>query len=372
VATRLRPLWLHRRASHSARRRWAIRVAFAAPLCALALWAEHRGFVGTANALLQQRSDAVTSSSDLEGLRYAYPPLPTFLAAVLPGGTAGVALCTAFFAGIAMQLVVLRLERRQVPLVLMGVLLLSLVGAPALWFEGTQNLSGFLALMFLVIALDGFVRFVARDDTIGGFVAGLMLAAAFLCDPIALVYAIALGAAAPWVAPAPFREAPGAMRATASVLLFPIVALVGSWAFLEWRFTGGAFATIRADQDWFAFPDGLGATITDALGWTIEALLRSPVYLCVGVLLTLRRRTVALGYAVPLLGLFLARFAGVEYSNALAFALLTLVALYSLPRPGPRAERAVLFAAAAAQFVLVLAWAPGGAEFHDWAAAITR
>jgi hypothetical protein len=349
-----------------------IRLAFTFPLCVLALWVEHRGFVGTSSQLLQQRSEAVKAAGDLQGARDAYPPIPTFLAAVLPGGTAGLALCTAFFAGIAMQLVVLRLERRQVPLVLMGMLLLSLVGAPALWFEGTQNLGTFLALMFLVIALDGFVRFVARDDTIGGFVAGLMLAAAFLCDPIALVYAIALGAAAPWVAPAPFRKEPGAMRATASVLLFPIVAVVGSWAFLEWRFTGGAFATIRADQDWFAFSDGVWRTLADALRWTIAAALRSPLYLCVGALLTRRRRTVALGYAVPLLGLLLARFAGVDYSAALAFALLTLIGLYSLPRPGPRLERVALFSAAVAQFVLVLAWAPGGAEFHQWAAAVTR
>jgi hypothetical protein len=321
--------------------------------------------------LLQERSDAAQSAGgDMSGLRDAYPPLPTLLAGMLPGGTAGVAVCTALLAGIAMQLVTYRLVRRQVSVTLIAALLLALIGVPAMWFEGTQNLSGFLALMFLVIALDGFVRFVAREDTVGGFVAGLMLAAAFLCDPIALVYTAALGATAPFVAPRELRHQPGAMRATASVLLFPTVAVVASWAFLEWRFTGGAYATIRHDQHWFSFDDGVLATTVDALRWTGEAALRSPVYLCVGALLARRRAVVAFGYAVPLVGLLVARWVGVSYSVALTFALLTLVGLYSVPRPGARAERWLLGVAAVAQLALALVWAPDSAEFHAWASAI--
>ena len=43
-----------------------------------------------------------------------------------------------------------------------------------------------------------------------------------------------------------------------------------------------------------------------ALRWTGEAVLRSPVYLAVGVLLARRRPVVAAGYAVPLAGLLAA------------------------------------------------------------------
>jgi hypothetical protein len=369
--SRLTASWARHRDPHSAVARWGVRAAFALPLCVLALWAEHRGFAGSANRLLQERSDAARGAGgDMSGLRDAYPPLPTLLAGILPGGTAGVAVCTGVLAGIAMQLVTFRLARRQVSVPLAAALLLALIGVPVMWFEGTQNLSGFLALMFLVIAIDGFVRFVAREDTVGGFVAGLMLAAAFLCDPVALVYTAALGVAAPFLAPRDLRHQSGAMRATASVLVFPTIAVVGAWAFLEWRFTGGAYATIRHDQRWFAFDHGVLRTTLDALRWTGEAALRSPVYLCVGVLLMRRRAVVAFGYAVPLAGLFVARWIGMEYSVALAFALLTLVGLYSVPRPGARGERWLLGAAALVQLVLALAWAPDSAEFHAWADAI--
>jgi hypothetical protein len=336
------------------------------------VWADHRGFAGSRNLLLQERSDAArTGGGDLAGVANAYPPIPTFLAGILPGGTAGVAVGTAILAGIAMQLVIVRLVRRQVSLLLMGALVLALVAVPALWFEATQNLGGFLALMFLLLALDGFVRFVARNDTIGGFAAGLALAAAFLCDPIALVYTAALGVAALFLTPADQRHEPGVMRATASVLLFPTIAVVGAWAFLEWRFSGGAYATIRADQQWFAFDDGVVRGFGEALLWTISVAARSPIYLVVGALIGRRRALVAAGYAVPLLGLVLAHWIGMTYSAALAFALLSLVGLYSLPRPGARTERWLLGAAAVAQLALVLAWAPGGAEYHRWATAIS-
>jgi hypothetical protein len=337
-------------------------------LCVLAVWADRRGFAGAANRLLQQRADSARAhGDDLSGLDAAYPPLPTFLAAVLPGGTAGLAVCTALCAGTAMQLVTARLVRRDVPLALIGVLVLALVAVPALWFEATQDLSGFLGLMFLVIAVDGFVRFVARADTIGGFVAGLMLAAAFLCDPIALVYTVALGIAAPLLAPGRLRHEPGAMRATASVLLFPIVMVASAWAFLEWRFTGGAYATIRADQHWFRFDDGVLRSLGDAFAWTAIIALHALVYLCVGALLAWRRAVVAVSFAVPLFGLALARWTGFVYSDALAFALLTLLGLYSVPRFMGGRGRALLAFGAVAQLALVLSWDPAGSEFHRWA-----
>lgn len=344
-----------------------MRVGFALPLIALALWAEHRGFTGATNSVLRERSElARAGGGDLSGLQHAYPPLPTLLALLAPG-TVGVAIFTALCAGVAMQLVTARLVRRDVPIVLLGMLVLALIAVPALWFEATQNLSGFLALMFLVIALDGFVRFVARNDTIGGFVAGLMLAAAFLCDPIALVYAVALAISAPLLATSQLRHQPGGVRATLCVLLFPLAAVATAWAFLEWRFTGGAFATLRLEERWFAFDDGVLQGLADQARSVSAIALRSPVYVLIGVLLLRRRATVGLAYAVPFVGLVLAAWTGFALSDALAFALLTLIALYSVPRSLVRPERIALAAAAVLQFVLLLAWDPAGAEFHQWA-----
>jgi hypothetical protein len=198
-----------------------------------------------------------------------------------------------------------------------------------------------------------------------------MLAAAFLCDPVALVYVVAIGVAAPLLAPKDARRQPGMVRATTSVLVFPTVAVGAAWAFLEWRFTGGAFATLRADQRWFAFDGGIGPATVDALRWTGAALGRSVVYVAVGALLVLRRPVVAAGYAVPVLGLFVAAWIGVSFSGSLAFALLTLVGLYSLPRPASRREQWLLGLAALTQFAIALVWMPDGAEFTAWATAVT-
>lgn len=337
----------------------------------LALWADRRGFASAANATLQERADlARAGGGDLSGVRDAYPPMPTFLAGILSGGTAGVAVLSSVCAGIAMQLVTARMVRRGLPLLLMAALVLALVAVPALWFEATQNLSGFLALMFLVVALDGFVRFVARGDTIGGFVAGLALAAAFLCDPIALVYTAALAVAAPLLTPRALRGEPGLTRATTSVLVFPILAVAGGWAFLEWRFTGGAFATLRTDHDWFTFPGGVGESLVDALDYVGGVLLRAPVYACVAVLLARRNVGASIAYLVPVIGLVLADWAGFHMTEALAFALLVLVALYSVPRSLGRRGAVALGGAAAVQFAAVLTWDPAGAEFHEWSALL--
>lgn len=337
----------------------------------LAIWADRRGFSSVANATLQERADlARAGGGDLSGVRHAYPPMPTFLAGILPGGTAGVAVFTALCAGVAMQLVTARMVRRGVPLVLMATLVLALVAVPALWFEATQNLSGFLALMFLVVALDGFVRFVARGDTIGGFVAGLALAAAFLCDPIALVYTAALAIAAPLLTPRELRGESGLVRATTSVLVFPIAAVAGGWAFLEWRFTGGAFATLRADHDWFTFPGGVGESLIDALDHVGGVVLHAPVYVCIAVLLARRNIGASIAYLVPVIGLVVAEWAGFRMTEALAFALLTLIALYSVPRFLGSVGTSVLALAAALQFAAVLTWDPAGAEFRAWSALL--
>jgi hypothetical protein len=193
-----------------------------------------------------------------------------------------------------------------------------------------------------------------------------MLAAAFLCDPIALVYAVALAIAAPLLATSQLRHQPGGVRATLCVLLFPLVAIAAAWAFLEWRFTGGAYATLHG-ADWFSFEDGVVGGLADAARDVAGVALRSPVYLMIGLLLLRRRAVVGVAYTVPFLGLVLAAWTGFALSEALGFALLTLIALYSVPRSLVRPEYALLASAAALQFVLLLTWDPAGEEFHRWA-----
>src|SRR5689334_21339397 len=225
--------------------RWAPRLAFAGPLAVISILVDVRGFVSAPNASLELHGQ-LARSTGVAGLGWAYPPIPTFLASVLPGGALSLALVSSLLAGVAMASLWNRLQSRHTSRPVTVALLASLACVPAVLYGVTQDLAAFAGLAFLILALDGFTRFIIDRDTRGGFQAGLMLAFAFGCDPVALVYAAALAAAAPLLARGRFRAEPGAGVATASVLIFPVAAAAAAWAFLEWRFTGRAFATIRS------------------------------------------------------------------------------------------------------------------------------
>jgi hypothetical protein len=343
--------------------RWAPRLAFAAPLAILSIIVDQRGFVSAPNATLELHGH-LARSSGVAGLGWAYPPIPTFLASILPGGALALALVSSLLAGVAMASLWDRLAHRNVPLPLSIALLASLACVPGVLYGATQDLAAFAGLAFLIVALDGFTRFIGDRDTRGGFQAGLMLAFAFGCDPIALVYAAALAAAAPLLAHARFRSEPDAAVATASVLIFPVAAAAAAWAFLEWRFTGSAFGTVIDQGTLFHFSDGVVHGLGIAVRDTVSTALHVPVYLAVGALLYLRKPIAVAGYAVPLVGLVAAEWIGLQYSSVTAFMLLAAVAIVTAPaRPGRNAGR-LLFGVAVLQIVLGIVATSHTAEVH--------
>jgi hypothetical protein len=343
----------HRSWSLETLARCAVPLAFAAPLAVMAIVVDRRGFVSVPHTVLEVNG-ALARHAGPEGLRWAYPPLPTFLASVLPDGALALALVSSLLAGVALTRLLQRLRERAVSLPLASVLLASLALVPCVLYGVTQDLAAFAGLAFLITAFDGFVRFSANGETQGGFQAGLMLALAFGCDPVALVYAAALAAAAPLMAHLRYRSEPDAATATASVLVFPVIAAAGAWAFLEWRFTGAVFGTVRAEGGWLAFPGGVGHSLVEALRHMGANALRAPVYLSVGVLLFARRRLAAAGYALPLVGLVVARWIGLPYSDVSAFMLLAAIGIVTVPAR-PTGVR-VMFLATAAVVQLAVGW----------------
>jgi hypothetical protein len=333
--------------------RWARRLAFAAPLALVSIIVDLRGFVSAPNAALELHAGLARASGPT-AFGWEYPPIPTFLASVLPGGLLTLALVSSLLAGVAMASLWNRLQSRSTSLPLSIALVASLALAPAVLYGATQDIAAFAGLAFLIVALDGFTRFIIDRDTRGGFQAGLMLAFAFGCDPIALVYAAALAAAAPLLARTRFRSEPGAAMATASVLIFPVAAAAGAWAFLEWRFTGAAFAAVADHGTFLHFSHGVLHGLLLAVRHTASMALHVPVYLAVGALLALRKPIAVAGYAVPLAGLVVAEWIGLQYSSVTAFMLLAAVAIVTAPaRPGRVATR-LLVAAAAVQIVLAV------------------
>ena len=296
--------------------------------------------------------------------------MPTLLAAVLPGGSLALSVVAALSAGVILQLLWEQLLALELPRLLVGALLSTVFGVPAVAYLASQSVAGILSLSLLTVALLGFIRFSAAGSTEGGFIAGLAFALAFLTSPIALFYALAVGAAAAIVAVERGRTSPGAVSATVGVLLFPAVFMAGAWAFLEWRFAGTAFHGLLAAPGVFAFPGGLAPSFVAAAGTVGIGLLHAPLYAVVGVLVARVRPVALVGYLLPVLGSVVATWIGLIFTQIGVYVFLTVLALTALPRRPPRPLRAVLLVVALAQLVLSWVWPPTSAGFTEWTSAM--
>ena len=309
--------------------------------------------------------------SDLAGIGAAYPPLPTLLAGLVPGGSLGLSVVASLFAGCTLHLVWEQLVRRDVPRVLIGCLLLPLFAVPAVAYAASQSVAGILLLSMLAVALHGFLRFTVNRDTEAGFLTGLALAAAFTVDPIAIFYAVALGTATWFIAHERFRAETSGARATVAVIVFPTVFAVLSWMFLEWRFSGAVFGTIAANPDVLTFRHGVWPALVAAAATVWASLLHVPLFLAVGVIYAVRRPVALVGYLTAVPASVVAVWIGLRYTPVTAYVLFTLVALLSVPRDTGRRTGSALAVVALAQLVLAWVWPPTSPGFSDWLAAVT-
>ncbi len=290
-------------------------------------------------------------ASDLSFVGHVYPPLPTALASILPNPTA-LGIVGALAAGSMLEAVGSRLAQRRYPLWAVLLLLASLGASPSFALTATSSLASFMAITFLAIALDGFLRFAFRGYTHGGFQAGLAIGLAGLCDPTAIVCAAGFAAAAPLIARQRYRNEPAAGRATASVLLFPTVAGIAGWTLLCWRFAG-------SPVDWLhraapgLFHGGIGHELLLALEHGGRSALLTPIFLLAVLLLLARQHPIpALGLCLPLACIMLASWLGVPFPPLSVAVVLGIAGLVSLPaRPRP-ALLALVFLVAAGGLAL--------------------
>lgn len=307
-------------------------------------------------------------SGDFDWIGTAYPPIPVGIAGLLPGGTLALGLVGAVAAGMLIHSIVERLVARGLPGWLTVVLLASLLGTPFFGYMVTGSLAEFLGFTLVTLAMAGFLRFAMYGDTDGGFQAGLLLGLAAACDPSSVVFALLLGVAAPFVAHRRFSSSPDVGRASAAVLAFPAVMAALGWAFLEWRFTGTAFATLQtsiadADLTWSA----LGQ---DALA-LLKAMARLPLFLLCGVLLLLRRKQAVVGYLLPYPALVLSLWLGLRAPSGMTILLYSALALLAVPARPSRLVSVLLAVAAVAQLVIVWTWMlPANAAVTGWADAL--
>ncbi|HEY6278302.1 MAG TPA: hypothetical protein VIX86_18455 [Streptosporangiaceae bacterium] len=353
--------------------RWAVRLLAALPLIALALWTAHRGFASGELRLLEHRADLLRGGGpDLKSLRYGYPPLPLLLAIILPGGTLALSITACLFSGVILTYLAERLLRRlPVPATL--ALLAAFVAVPAMWYASTQLIATDASLAFLAIALGAFIRFTARGETEGGFVAGIALALAYGFDPGAILFAVVMCAVAPLISHVRYQDDPAATVGIAAVVFFPVAAATLSWFFLVWKFAGtfpGSLA-YAAGAHPFTFPAGVGRGLARAAVTTGLDVLHVPLYLIVAVGLYRLRPLATVGLVLPIVALAISLWLGFPYPQLSAFFMFTVLALVIVADTASRQNRHVLILAAVAQLALAICWPPASPGFTAWLHAVT-
>jgi hypothetical protein len=341
----------------------------------VAAWAYHRGFTSQSLRHIEARAGRTADGgSGLTGLRYADPPLPVLLALILPGGVFTLTVLTCLCSG-TMLFYTGRSLLRRIPAAESAVLLLPLVGVPAMWYIASQLLPAVIALTFLAFALEGFIRFAAYGETDGGFVAGIALALSYCADPGALLYAVVMCMFAPLISHFRYHDDPVATVSIGAVLIFPILAVTAGWTFLVWKFSGTFSESLYYDPSahLLDFTGGVTHNLIQALGAAATDLAHVPLYVCAGVALAFRRPLAAVGLLLPALALTIARWLGFAYTPITAYFMFTLLGLTVIAHSVPRDDRRlrwILAAAAAAQVVLAIWWPPHSAGYASWLRAI--
>ena len=347
--------------------RIGLRVLLGAPLALLGVWAVLEGNVSPGHqALIAQTQQLLADGFSFFDLGNVYPPAPILLALAVGASATGLAVVSSMLAGSALHAAWERMMQRGVPVATQATMIASVTLIPSVWYLTSQDVATIGGLTMLVIALSGFIRFVQDHDTVGGFTAGLFIAAAFLFDPAALAYAVTIALATPLLAATQDYREPAATRALISVLCFPIVAVVLGWAFLEWRFDGSAFAFITSDLGLFHFEVSPLADLWRAVVEVAGNVAFVPVYIAVALLLMLRRPITGIGFLIPVAGLIVVRWSGLFYSPTATLVLLTLLAMVSVPSRPTRLGRLIIPAAAVAQLLMNVAMPPDTPGFDGW------
>jgi len=347
--------------------RAAVYLLLAAPLIGLAIWSFSQGYVYPQLALLEHRANLIKAGgANLGGLRYGYPPIPTLLLLALPDDVLSPSIVTCLCSAVLLSYITRRLLRRtSVPTAI--ALVLPLVAVPFMWFAASEYFAPVLALAFLAIALDGFVRFTAHGETDGGFTAGIALALSLLCDPGALFYGLVMCAFAPLISHARYRGA-GSVLAIVAVLFFPIAAVAAGWFFVVWKFSDAFPGSLSYEvgAHLLSFPSGVAAALWTAVKSVGTDLLHAPLFIAAAALVFYRRRAAVIGLVLPVVALIAALWLGFVYSSVDTYLLLTVLALVTISEFSSRRFEPALASVAAVQVALAFLWPLSSVNYNLW------
>jgi hypothetical protein len=309
--------------------RWGLRLLIAAVYSGVATWfhlATAGGWEGTANAALADRvAQLLSGASGGDGVGVigaVYPPITSLVAMLIPGGAFGLAIAGSLAAGLMLQLIVQSMRRRNFPLFVRLVFILTLGATPVFAYIATTNFEAVVGLMFFGLGMIDLVRFVTWANTQAGFRAGILFACAAFSDSTVTFSALVAAIAGTLI----IQSRPGARLANAYVVAFPTITLFLSLALLGVAFGAGPLAMLRGDLSWhterfdalivfFASPAGAVYFAPMLLMVVTSFALRFPGTALIAVLLT------ASTLLAFVLGLTPPGTAGINYTLMLLLAI---------------------------------------------------
>lgn len=218
--------------------RWTVRLGYSIPfLLLVALSSSTRAGRSENDSLVARVFSLSWNRVDVHWLQAIFPPVSSFLAVVIPGGTLGLAIAGSVAAGILVQRVIEITVQRGIPRTTAILLVTALVANPLFFYTASHNLAGFIALALAALGASHMARFINYGDTQAGFHAGVLLLLAALSDATGPIYVFAIVLVSPLLRIGR-RHGQRGRWANVLVVAFPTLAGLSAVVVLNLIFTG--------------------------------------------------------------------------------------------------------------------------------------
>lgn len=313
-------------------------VLLSLPFMGLSLLAAQAGFLSNQHAHLIAKVLQALEYQRLELIGFTYPPLP-FLLTALWTHPLTPSILASLAAGGTAWLLLRHLLNTALPVTAKVLVIGALAFTPASLYIATQSLSEMATLFLFLLAWLAFLRFTRYGETLSGFVSGLILGLAFYFNAYALFFSLVYAVASPlfyeWRRISPGERKWQADLTLVIVIAFPSLLAFLSWAYLNWIFTGNAWLFLTdptAPLYTFFSPTPLSSQgFFATAAYSVQEVMRAPLYLIGAVLVAIYAPKRLVAYFTPLGMVVMVRMLGWNYTEAMAIATYSVVAVAGIP-----------------------------------------
>lgn len=319
-------------------------LVLALPFIGLSLLAAQVGFFSNQHAHIIAKALQAMEYRRLELIGFTYPPLP-FLITALWIHPLTPSIVASLAAGATAWLLMRHLLKTSLSLVTKVLVLSALAFTPASLYIATQSLTEMVTLLLFLLAWLAFLRFTRSGETLSGFISGLILGLAFYFNAYALFFSLAYALASPlfyeWQHVSSGERKWQADLTLVIVVGFPSLLALFAWAYLNWVFTGNAWLFLTdptAPLYTFFSPTELtsrGFFATAA--YSLQEVIRALLYLVGAVLVAVYVPKRLVAYFAPFWMIVIVRAFGWNYTEAMAIATYSVVAVAGIPTRTTRA-----------------------------------